>query len=39
MMQSGKMPFGETMPLLSALQPVMNSPFATNFKTAVRPGW
>jgi len=43
MVQSGKMstkmPFGETFPLLSSLQPVMDSPFASNFKEAVRPSW
>jgi hypothetical protein len=34
-----KMPFGETMPLLSSLEPVVDSPFASNFKQAVRPRW
>jgi hypothetical protein len=34
-----KMPFGETMPLLSSLEPVVDSPFASNFKEAVRPPW
>jgi hypothetical protein len=43
MVKSGKMPmkmpFGETMPLLSSLEPVVDSPFASNFKEAVRPRW
>ncbi len=42
MMKSGKMaekmPFG-TMPLVSTLEPVIDSPFTTNFKEAVRPTW
>ncbi|MEO6907032.1 MAG: hypothetical protein ABI210_04000, partial [Abditibacteriaceae bacterium] len=43
MLQSGKMPakmpFTETMPLMSSLEPVIDSPFTSHFKEAVRPSW